>query len=124
MVTGGAALKLALPAWLATRMTVPVMPVRVTLLPEIVAGPDWTVTTTGNLEVAVGGTMVNGAELVVFAVMVLERGDGLRLLVHGEAGRHLRRNAVLSVAGLVGGEDHGARAGQCHFAQRDLGLPR
>ena len=55
-VTFGAGPKFALPAWLALTVTVP-SPVKVTVLPEIVAGPDAMVTLTGNPELAVALTV-------------------------------------------------------------------
>jgi hypothetical protein len=47
---------------LAASVTVP-LPVRVTVVPEIVAGPDSTETTTGSLELEVGGVILK--DLVV-----------------------------------------------------------
>jgi hypothetical protein len=50
-LTDGAGPKLVLPAWLAVIVTLP-PPVRVTVLPESVAGPELTTNATGNPEVA------------------------------------------------------------------------
>src|SRR5689334_12485499 len=51
--TVGAAANVALPAWVAVTTTVPVAPVSVTMLPEIVAGP-LTASVTGRPELATG----------------------------------------------------------------------
>ena len=53
VVTSLALWKLPLPAWLAANTTVPA-PFKVTTLPTILAGPLFTLKTTGNLLVAAG----------------------------------------------------------------------
>jgi hypothetical protein len=59
VVTSGAALMVPFPTWFAATTTVPT-PVKVSVLPEIVAGPDFTLNVTTSPEVAVGAVIVNG----------------------------------------------------------------
>ena len=54
---------MALPTWLAASTTVPA-PVSVTVSPEIVAGPLFTLNVTGNEELATGGVTVTVAPLL------------------------------------------------------------
>ena len=60
---------MASPDWLAARITVPT-PVMVAVLPDIVAGPDFTLRVTGRLLLEVGTVTVNGEAPKVFDVMV------------------------------------------------------
>ena len=57
VVTSSAALKFALPAWVAARVTVPA-PVNVTVFPEMVAGPDLMERVIGKPEDAVRAPML------------------------------------------------------------------
>ena len=70
VVTSGAALKLALPAWLAARTTVP-LPVSVMVLPLTVAGPDLTLRTTLRFELDVGVATSNGSSPKTFPSIVV-----------------------------------------------------
>ncbi len=58
-----------MPAWLAARVTVPA-PVSVTILPEMVAGPDLTLKVTGKLLLAVGAVTANEASPKVLLPML------------------------------------------------------
>ena len=69
VVTSVAAVMLGLPLWLAANTTIPA-PERVTVLPEIVAGPLLTVTLTGSEELAVGGVITKDASPNVLPGMV------------------------------------------------------
>ena len=69
VVTSEAALYFASPAWLAATATLPT-PVIVMLLPEIVAGPDFTLKVTGKLLLAVGAVTANEASPKVLLPML------------------------------------------------------
>src|ERR1700761_7661063 len=66
VVTSFAAAWVLSPGWSAARTTV-AAPVNVTIFPDIVAGPDFTMTVTPSPELAVGGVMANGASPKVCA---------------------------------------------------------
>ena len=77
---------MSLPAWLAANTTVPT-PVTVTVLPEILAGPDFTFKTTGNLLLAKGEVTAKGAlpsffgEIAVKAPIVWVAFETVKLVV-------------------------------------------
>ncbi len=93
-----AALKLALPAWLALSTTVPT-PVSVTKPPAIFAGPDLTATATGSPELAVGGVTANGVTPKLCAAMVLKGARVCADFRDREAGRHFLGRRAGRVAG-------------------------
>lgn len=71
VVTSVAALKLSSPTWLAAITTVPA-PVSVTELPEMVAGPDFTLKVTGKLLDEDGAVTVNGASPKALVPMLVK----------------------------------------------------
>jgi hypothetical protein len=71
VVTSEAALYFASPAWLAATATLPT-PVIVMLLPEIVAGPDFTLKVTGKLLEEVGAVTAKGASPKVLLPMLVK----------------------------------------------------
>ena len=96
--TGVAAVKLPLPAWVAVRTTVPATPVRVTVLPETVAGP-LTASVTARPELASGKTNVNGASHAVWVAMganVIVWATGAQAATEFEGG-------ITGVSGLADG---------------------
>ena len=106
--TWGAALKLALPAWLASRMQVPAAE------GDHAAGDGAsrcssasTVMVTARPEVAGGGRGVGGAAEPTRCRCRRGEGDGLGAL-HAEGLLGLGRRVVVGVAGLVGVDDAGA----------------
>lgn len=60
-----------MPAWLAARVTVPA-PVSVTVLPEMVAGPDLTLKVTSKLLDEDGAVTANGASPKVLLPMLVK----------------------------------------------------